>query len=96
MLTKPGISASASAPQNAPRSPTRRQPKKYTNKMVPCTATAGTRRAATLSTIDEASFRQRLGQFLLRRGFGWENVTPAVDRLWREHVDERIVPPGIA
>lgn len=56
---------------------------------------AGVKRAATLSTLDEASFRQRLGQFLLRRGFDWETVTPTVDRLWREHADERIVPPGV-
>ena len=30
------------------------------------------------------AFRQRLGQFLQRRGFGWEAVEPAVERLWRE------------
>jgi regulatory protein len=57
---------------------------------------AALRRAATLSTLDEADFRQRLGQFLLRRGFDWETVTPTVDRLWREHADERMIPPGTA
>ena len=56
---------------------------------------AALKRAATLSTLDEPAFRQRLGQFLLRRGFDWETVTPTVDRLWREHADERIVPPGV-
>jgi regulatory protein len=55
---------------------------------------AAARRAATLSTLDEQGFRQRLSQFLLRRGFDWETVTPTVERLWREHADERIVPPG--
>jgi regulatory protein len=53
---------------------------------------AAEKRAAQLSALDEAGFRQRLGQFLLRRGFDWETVTPVVDRLWREHVNERIVP----
>jgi regulatory protein len=57
---------------------------------------AALRRAATLSTLDEADFRQRLSQFLLRRGFDWETVNPTVDRLWREHADERMIPPGTA
>lgn len=57
---------------------------------------AAFKRAATLPTVDEAAFRQRLGQFLMRRGFDWEVVAPTVDRLWREHADERIVPPGNA
>lgn len=56
---------------------------------------AAARRAAQLSTLDEAAFRQRLSQFLLRRGFDWDAVTPAVNRLWREHADERIVPRGV-
>jgi regulatory protein len=45
---------------------------------------AARKRAATLSTLDERAFRQRLGQFLARRGFGWETVEPVVERLWQE------------
>ena len=33
---------------------------------------------------DERVFRTRLAQFLARRGFDWETITPVVDRLWRE------------
>lgn len=53
---------------------------------------AAEKRAAQLSSLDEAGFRQRLSQFLLRRGFDWETVIPVVERLWHEHVNERIVP----
>ena len=45
---------------------------------------AASRRAATLSTLDERLFRQRLAQLLQRRGFGWETIEPVVERLWRE------------
>jgi regulatory protein len=45
---------------------------------------AAQRRAATLSTLDEREFRQRLAQFLQRRGFGWDSIEPVVERLWRE------------
>lgn len=45
---------------------------------------AGARAAARLSVGDERLFRQRLGGFLTRRGFGWEAIEPAVDRLWVE------------
>jgi len=45
---------------------------------------AAGRRAATLSTLDERAFRQRLAQFLQRRGFGWETIEPVVERFWRE------------
>jgi regulatory protein len=45
---------------------------------------AAGRRAATLSILDERQFRQRLAQFLQRRGFGWESIEPVVERLWRE------------
>ena len=45
---------------------------------------AAQRRAATLSILDEREFRQRLAQFLQRRGFGWDSIEPAVERLWRE------------
>jgi regulatory protein len=45
---------------------------------------AATRRAATLSTLDERLFRQRLAQLLQRRGFGWEAIEGAVERCWSE------------
>jgi regulatory protein len=45
---------------------------------------AALRRAATLPALDEGLFRQRLTQFLQRRGFGWDAIEPTVERLWRE------------
>lgn len=45
---------------------------------------AARKKAQQLRTLDEQTFRQRLGQFLGRRGFGWEAITPAVNRLWIE------------
>lgn len=50
---------------------------------------AAERRAASLSAIDEDTFRQRLAQFLTRRGFGWETIEPAVERLWMERSTSR-------
>lgn len=41
-------------------------------------------RARALRALDEATFKQRLGQFLARRGFGWDVITPTVRRLWQE------------
>lgn len=37
--------------------------------------------------IDERTFRLRMGQFLVRRGFGWEAITPVVPRLWQDALD---------
>lgn len=48
---------------------------------------AAEKRARALSRLDESAFRQRLGQFLLRRGFTWSAIEPAVDRHWRERAD---------
>ena len=45
---------------------------------------AAVKKASSLSTLDEQAFRQRLCQFLMRRGFDWETVGPTVERLWRE------------
>jgi regulatory protein len=48
---------------------------------------AASRRARQLggdAAIDERTFKTRIGQFLARRGFGWETVSPVVERLWRE------------
>ena len=49
---------------------------------------AAQRRAATLSVVDERLFRQRVGQFLQRRGFSWETVEPVVEQLWQERSRE--------
>jgi regulatory protein len=45
---------------------------------------AALRRARQLSSADERLFKVRIGQFLARRGFEWDTVTCAVDRLWLE------------
>lgn len=43
---------------------------------------------------DQRTFRERLGQFLARRGFGWEVISPAVGRLWQEVSGEEGDPSG--
>ncbi len=45
---------------------------------------AAQKRAYHLSAADEHTFKSRLSQFLARRGFDWEAVSTAVDRLYRE------------
>ena len=48
---------------------------------------AGRKKAITLlnaSNIDYATFRNRLGSFLQRRGFGYQIVTKTVRELWKE------------
>jgi regulatory protein len=48
---------------------------------------AGHRKAQTLlrsPTIDYATFRNRLGPFLVRRGFSYETARHAVQALWQE------------
>ncbi|MDQ6669817.1 MAG: recombination regulator RecX [Chloroflexota bacterium] len=45
---------------------------------------AAQKRARYLATADERAFKARLSQFLLRRGFGWEAISPAVERLYVE------------
>ena len=53
---------------------------------------AAARRARQIGTADQRQFKQRLGQFLGRRGFGWETIVPVVDRLWREAQAARAEP----
>lgn len=36
------------------------------------------------ASADERAFKTRLGQFLGRRGFDWETISVAVNRLWDE------------
>jgi len=48
---------------------------------------AGRKKAMTLvntTNIDYATFRNRLGSFLQRRGFGYQIVTKTVRALWKE------------
>lgn len=46
------------------------------------------KKARLLAGYDEQVFRQRLGQFLQRRGFGWDVITPTVERLWVEQQEQ--------
>ncbi len=46
-------------------------------------------RAARLARLDYQTFRRRLGGFLQRRGFGYEEIKETVERLWREYGSER-------
>ena len=45
---------------------------------------AAVRRAHQLGELDERAFRQRVGQFLGRRGFEWDTIASVVERLWRD------------
>jgi regulatory protein len=45
---------------------------------------AGLRKARALRGLDERTFMQRLGQFLLRRGFDYDTCKSACRRLWAE------------
>ena len=49
---------------------------------------AAAKRARGLGGLDERTFRQRLGGFLQRRGFGYESANAAVTRLWHERSSE--------
>ncbi len=41
-------------------------------------------RAARLSLSDYSAFRRRLGEYLRRRGFGYEVINHTVELVWRE------------
>jgi regulatory protein len=45
---------------------------------------AAQRKAGSLRALDERTFKQRLGGFLQRRGYGYEVIRPVVNRLWHE------------
>ncbi|HEY1293834.1 MAG TPA: regulatory protein RecX [Chloroflexota bacterium] len=49
---------------------------------------AAGKRAGQLRTCDEPEFTRRLGQWLARRGFDWDTITPVVARLWAERVEQ--------
>ena len=45
---------------------------------------AAVSRARSLPRSDYQSFRRRLGQYLKRRGFGYQVITQTVERVWQE------------
>ena len=45
---------------------------------------AGLKRASRLETSDYEQFRRRLGEYLKRRGFGYDVIDRSVKRLWQE------------
>jgi regulatory protein len=45
---------------------------------------AALRRARRMETLDWATFRDKLGSFLGRRGFSYGTIAPVVHRVWRE------------
>lgn len=45
---------------------------------------AAVARAQRLAGLDRLTFRQKLGSYLLRRGFGHDVVWPVVERTWQE------------
>jgi regulatory protein len=49
---------------------------------------AAAKRARQLGAADERAFKSRLAQFLARRGFAWDTISSAVDRLWEEKKSE--------
>ncbi len=49
---------------------------------------AGQAYARRLHALDERSFRQKLGNHLLRRGFAHDVVWNVVERIWREHLSD--------
>ena len=53
---------------------------------------AATQRGRRLAHLDQASFRQKLSAYLLRRGFPYGVVNPTVERIWQELIaeDEKI------
>ncbi len=45
---------------------------------------AGSKRASRLEASDYEQFRRRLGEYLRRRGFGYDVINRSVKRLWQE------------
>jgi len=41
-------------------------------------------RANHLRTLDERTFKARLGQWLTRRGYDWTTIETIIERLWAE------------
>lgn len=51
---------------------------------------AGSEYTRRLHGCDERKFKQRLSQFLLRRGFAYANIPPVVNKLWVD-LDKKII-----
>ena len=45
---------------------------------------AALRKARSLPLVDYQGFRRSLGEYLRRRGFGYEVINRSVERLWQE------------
>jgi regulatory protein len=54
---------------------------------------AGRARLRALAGLAPAAFRQRLGAYLQRRGFGFDACVQAVERLWAEQQRRAAGPP---
>ena len=50
---------------------------------------AAAKKAGTLRNLDYPTFRRRLGQFLLRRGFPYETARALVNELWQQEQQTR-------
>jgi len=48
---------------------------------------AAQNKARGLALSDYQSFRRRLGEYLKRRGFGYEVINQTIGRIWRERLD---------
>jgi regulatory protein len=46
---------------------------------------AATSKASRLTSDDYNSFRKRLGEHLIRRGFGYDVIKETVEKAWKEH-----------
>lgn len=53
---------------------------------------AGIKRVARLRALEHRDFREKMGAYLVRRGFGYDVVNDVVNRLWRELQDEPAGP----
>jgi regulatory protein len=45
---------------------------------------AARKRARVWGALDERTFKTKSSQFLARRGFSWDTISPVVERLYRE------------
>ena len=50
---------------------------------------AAEQRGSRFQGLDYPTFRRRLGDFLLRRGFSYETVRTTVEKLWRRQEEEQ-------
>jgi regulatory protein len=46
--------------------------------------TVAAKRARRLAGLEKQDFRRKLGEFLARRGFGYDTIEPVVERVWQE------------